>query len=43
MNNKISSLKEKFKVALTSTAKVISDDLILKKKLPKQGLSLIHI
>ena len=37
MNNKISSLKEKFKVALTSTAKVISDDLILKKKLPKHG------
>ena len=35
MSNKISNLKEKFKVALTSTAKVISDDLILKKKLPK--------
>ena len=37
MSNKISNLKEKFKVALTSTAKVISDDLILKKKLPKHG------
>ena len=37
MSNKISSLKEKLKVALTSTAKVISDDLILKKKLPKYG------
>ena len=30
MSNKISNLKEKFKVALTSTAKVISDDFILK-------------
>ena len=37
MSNKFSNLKEKFKVALTSTAKVISDDLILKKKLPKHG------
>jgi len=30
MNNKISSLKEKFKVALTSTAKVISEDFTIK-------------
>ena len=32
MNNKIPSLKEKFRIALTSTAKVISEDLILKDK-----------
>ena len=32
MGNKISSLKEKFRLALTSTAKVISDDLISKKR-----------
>ena len=32
MGNKISSLKEKFRIALTSTAKVISDDLISKKR-----------
>ena len=30
MNNKITSLKEKFRVALTSTAKVISEDFTLK-------------
>jgi len=30
MNNRITSLKEKFRVALTSTAKVISEDLTLK-------------
>ena len=30
MNNKITSLKEKFRVALTSTAKVISEDFNLK-------------
>ena len=32
MNNKITSLKEKFKIALTSTAKVISEDFILKNE-----------
>ncbi len=30
MNNKITSLKEKFRVALTSTAKVISEDFTIK-------------
>ena len=30
MNNKITSLKEKLKVALTSTAKVISEDFTFK-------------
>ncbi len=30
MNNKITSLKEKFRIALTSTAKVISEDFTLK-------------
>ena len=29
MNDKISSLKEKFRLALTSTAKVIADDFDL--------------
>ena len=32
MSNKGSNLKEKFKIALTSTAKVISDDFTLSKK-----------
>ena len=32
MSNKITNLKEKFKIALTSTAKVISDDFDLNKK-----------
>ena len=32
MSSKITSLKEKFKIALTSTAKVISDDFDLNKK-----------
>ena len=32
MNNKITSLKEKFRIALTSTAKVISEDFILKNR-----------
>ena len=32
MNNKITSLKEKFRVALTSTAKVISEDFDRPKK-----------
>ena len=32
MSNKESNLKEKFKIALTSTAKVISDDFTLSKK-----------
>ncbi len=33
MSDKIASLKEKFRLALTSTAKVISDDFDLKDKL----------
>ena len=33
MSDKIASLKEKFRLALTSTAKVISDDFDLKNKL----------
>ena len=33
MSDKIASLKEKFRIALTSTAKVISDDFDLKDKL----------
>ena len=32
MSTKENNLKEKFKIALTSTAKVIADDLDLKKK-----------
>ena len=32
MSSKITNLKEKFKIALTSTAKVISDDFDLKQK-----------
>ena len=32
MSDKISSLKEKFRIALTSTAKVISDDFDLINK-----------
>jgi cobaltochelatase CobT len=32
MSDKISSLKEKFRIALTSTAKVISDDFDLLRK-----------
>ena len=32
MSDKIDSLKEKFRLALTSTAKVISDDLFIKSK-----------
>ena len=32
MSGKIDSLKEKFRLALTSTAKVISDDFDLKDK-----------
>ena len=35
MSSKISNLKEKFKIALTSTAKVISEDLILNRKSSK--------
>ena len=33
MSDKIASLKEKFRLALTSTAKVISDDFDFKNKL----------
>ena len=47
MNDKISSLKEKFRLALTSTAKVISDDFDIKHKSPendkKKDLNLIEI
>ncbi len=32
MSDKINNLKEKFRLALTSTAKVISDDYILNNK-----------
>ena len=32
MSDKITNLKEKFRLALTSTAKVISDDFDLKNK-----------
>ena len=35
MSSKISNLKEKFKIALTSTARVISEDLILDRKSSK--------
>ena len=47
MSDKIDSLKEKFRLALTSTAKVISDDFDLKDKLSesdkKKDLNLIEI
>ena len=47
MNDKITSLKEKFRLALTSTAKVISDDFELIKKDSEnkktQDLKLIEI
>ena len=47
MSDKIASLKEKFRLALTSTAKVISDDFDLTNKLSenekKQELKLIEI
>ena len=36
MNNKTESLKEKLKQALSSTARVISDDLSKKKRLDNQ-------
>ena len=36
MNNKIENLKEKLKQALSSTARVISDDLSKKTKLGNQ-------
>ena len=35
MSDKIANLKEKFRLALTSTAKVISDDIGLANKSPK--------
>ena len=44
MSNKETNLKEKFKIALTSTAKVISDDFLLDNKFPekkKQRISII--
>ncbi|MDC3174009.1 cobalamin biosynthesis protein CobT [Candidatus Pelagibacter sp.] len=37
MNNKVNNLIEKFKIALTSTAKVISDDLELNKSSEKES------
>jgi len=47
MNDKISSLKEKFRLALTSTAKVISNDFDIKDKSSendkKKDLNLIEI
>ena len=46
MNDKITTLKEKFKQALTSTAKVISDDFNLVEKSSrdkKKDLKLIEI
>ena len=47
MNDKISSLKEKFRLALTSTVKVISDDFDIKDKSSendkKKDLNLIEI
>ena len=46
MSDKITSLKEKFRIALTSTAKVISDDFeLIKKDSEKktQDLKLIEI
>ena len=36
MSTKENNLKEKFKIALTSTAKVIADDFDLKKKILKK-------
>ena len=39
MSNKETTLKEKFKLALTSTAKVISDDFILNEKTSKNKKS----
>ena len=49
MSTRESNLKEKFRIALTSTAKVISDDLGFNKKESEKNksieisLSLIHI
>ena len=47
MSDKIASLKEKFRIALTSTAKVISDDFNLINKTSehdeKKDLKLIEI
>ena len=47
MSDKIASLKEKFRLALTSTAKVISDDFdLINKSLEndkKKDLNLIEI
>ena len=37
MSNKVSDLVEKFKIALTSTARVISDDLELNKSSEKKS------
>ena len=36
MSTKENNLKEKFKIALTSTAKVIADDIDVKKKILKK-------
>ena len=43
MSTRENNLKEKFRIALTSTAKVISDDFDLNKKGSEEDLSLIHI
>ena len=39
MSNRESTLKEKFRIALTSTAKVISDDFDLNKKVSEKDKS----
>ena len=39
MSNRESNLKEKFRIALTSTAKVISDDFDLNKKVYEKNKS----
>ena len=41
MSTKENNLKEKFKIALTSTAKVIADDFDVKKILKKKIKNLI--
>ena len=39
MSSRESTLKEKFRIALTSTAKVISDDFDLNKKVSEKNKS----
>ena len=40
MSRRESTLKEKFRIALTSTAKVISDDFNLNKKVSEKNTSI---